>query len=156
MPQPTSTIYIIGYPFELLQVLGDLRTLSENPRVLESRLTWSASGLIELGGITDAGNSGGPVLDYYGNVIGVVSFALRGEAGTLYFATSAGNLKALCDRYSIAYTEGMSGILPDQIVQNPAAIAAITAAATNVVMDVLILLLGAALGVVIVMRKRRR
>lgn len=156
LPRLTSTIYVIGYPYELLQVLGSLEALSENPRVLRTSFAWSANGLIELGGITDAGNSGGPVLDFYGNVIGIVSFAARGEAGYMYYATSAGNLKQLCQEHNIAYIEGTNGIIPEEIASNPAAVAALTAAGVNVVMDVVIALAGVSIGAAIVASKRRR
>ena len=155
MPPPTSTIYVIGYPHELYQLLGSIEALSENPRVLRTYLTWSASGLIELGGIVDAGNSGGPVLDSLGNVIGIVSFALRGTAGTMYFATSAGNLRELCERHNIAYSEGVSSILAPA-EDNPAIVAAATAAMTNIAMDVLLVLAGAGVGVAVVSRRRRK
>jgi len=155
MPPPTSTIYVLGHPHELYQVLGSIEALSENPRVLRTSLTWAANGLIELGGIVDAGNSGGPVLDSLGNVIGVVSFALRGTAGTMYFATSAANLRELCEQYNIAYTEGVSSVLAP-VEDNPAIVAAATAAMTNIVMDVLLVLAGAGVGVAVVSSRRRR
>jgi len=155
MPPPTSTIYVIGYPHELYQVLGSVEALSENPRVLRTSLTWAANGLIELGGIVDAGNSGGPVLDSLGNVVGVVSFALGGTAGVMYFATSAANLRELCERYSIAYSEGVSSILAPA-EDNPAIVAAATAAMTNIVMDVLLVLVGAGVGIAVVSSRRRR
>lgn len=155
MPQQTSVIYVIGYPHELYQILGSLEELSENPRVLESRLTWTASGLIELGGITDAGNSGGPVLDYSGNVIGIVSFALRGEAGTLYFATSAGNLKQLCVEHNIAFTEGTSGIIPEQFVQNPATLGAISGALASIVVDIVLIVVGMGIGIAVIAKRKR-
>ena len=152
LPEVGSTIYVIGYPSELLQIMGSIESMSENPRVLRSSLTWAASGLLELGGITDAGNSGGPVVDSNGNVIGLVSFALVGEAGTLYFATSAGNLKQLCDAHNIAYSEGLGSILPD----NPALAGAIAGASASVLTDVIILLAGVGLGLGIVAARRRR
>jgi len=156
MPPPTSTIYVIGYPAELLQVLGSLEALSEHPRVLESHLTWASNGLIELGGITDAGNSGGPVVDASGAVIGIVSFALRGEAGTLYFATSVANLKRLCRGHHIAYIEQNSfAALPAALENNPAAVAAVTATAVNLVEDIAFLALGAAIGGAILAHRRR-
>ncbi|RLG75700.1 MAG: hypothetical protein DRO12_05180 [Thermoprotei archaeon] len=156
LPRLTSTIYVIGYPYELLQVLGSVEALSEHPRVLRTSFAWSANGLIELGGITDAGNSGGPVLDFYGNVIGIVSFAARGEAGYMYYATSAGNLKQLCQEHNIAYIEGTNGIIPEEIASNPAAVAAISGAAASLVTDIAILLAGIGIGTGVLVAKRRR
>ena len=155
MPPPTSTIFVIGYPHELYQVLGSIEVLSENPRALRTSLTWAANGLIELGGIVDAGNSGGPVTDSMGNVIGVVSFALRGTAGVMYFATSAASLRALCDRHGIAYVEGVSSAIA-ALEDNPALVAAATAAATNVVVDVLLVALGAGVGVALASKRRKK
>ncbi|WP_317895889.1 LamG-like jellyroll fold domain-containing protein [Pyrofollis japonicus] len=155
MPPPTSTIYVIGYPSELLQVLNnDLHALSEHPRVLETHLTWTASGLIELGGITDAGNSGGPVTDAAGNVIGLVSFALRGPAGTLYFATSVRNLKELAQQHNIAYEEGSAGII-GAMNENPAVAGAIAGAGASLVTDIAILLVGVAIGTGVLHARRR-
>lgn len=153
MPPPTSTIYVIGYPAELYQIMGSLQVLSEHPRVLESSLTWSANGLIELGGITDAGNSGGPVVDYSGNVVGLVSFALRGTAGTLYFATSAGNLKQLLEEHGIPYVEGTSGIIS---ADDPIMAGAIAGATASVATDAIILALGLALGAGLIASKKRK
>ena len=155
IPRLTSTIYVIGYPSELLQITGSLEELSEHPRVLECRLSWIGNGLFEVGGITDAGNSGGPVVDYSGNVLGIVSFALRGPAGFLYFASSAGNLKELCRQHNIAYIEGTSGILPENFVQNPALQGAIAGATASIVVDLVMLALGIGIGVAIFAKRRR-
>ena len=156
MPGPTATIYVIGYPSELLQVMdNNLRALSEHPRVLETHLTWTASGLIELGGITDAGNSGGPVVDVGGNVIGLVSFAIPGPAGHLYFATSVRNLKELAQQHGISYEEGSAGII-GSFNDNPAVAGAVAGAASSLVMDLAILGLGIAIGSGALAAHRRR
>ena len=85
------------------------------------------------------------VVDSAGNVIGLVSFALRGPAGTLYFATSVENLKRLARQHGITYEEGSAGII-GSLQDNPAAAAAAAGAAASLVTDVLILAVGIAIG----------
>ncbi len=157
LPDYGETIYTIGYPSELLQIMGSVEKMSENPRVLSSALTWRDpySHIFEIGGITDAGNSGGPVLDSSGNVIGLVSFALEGKAGTLYFASDVENIKAVLSQAGVSYELGSSGLLPD-MNSNPALAGAVAGAVTNVVTDTIIILVGVGLGAAVVSRKKRR
>ena len=103
LPLKTSIIYVIGYPAELLELSGSLEEMSQRPRVLLTHLSWTANGLIEIGGKTDAGNSGGPVLDYDGNVVGVVVFAKKGKAATLYFAVDTSRIQAFLRDAGIPY-----------------------------------------------------
>lgn len=147
VPDYGSTIFVIGYPAELLQVVGSVEKMSENPRVLESSLTWHdpSYGIFELGGITDAGNSGGPVLDASGNVVGLVSFALTGKAGTLYFATDVENIKQVLQQAGVTYELGNSAVLPD----NPA----VAGATAGLVMDIIVILAGVALGAAFIKRR---
>ena len=89
-PRPPFLVYIVGYPMELLQVVGnDIRRLSAIPRVHVAVVSWfdPRTHLYEIGR-TDAGNSGGPVIAPNGAVVGIVNFALRGAATELFFGSS--------------------------------------------------------------------
>ena len=89
-PEPPFIVYIVGYPMELLQVVGnDIRRLSSITRVHVSTVSWfdPVRHIYEIGR-TDQGNSGGPVLAPNGAVVATVNFALRGGATELFFGSS--------------------------------------------------------------------
>ncbi len=118
-----ETIYVMGFPFELAQLQGyDWKRISANPRVARGLATWvdNYKGLVELGTYVDAGNSGGPVIDDNGDVVGLVTFALPGEAATMYFATSAQAVINLCDEYGIPYqlAKVSMGSITDDIIRS--------------------------------------
>jgi len=105
-PEKGETIYVIGFPYELAILQGyDWKRISMNPRAAAGTASWYDQHrmLIEIGTYTDAGNSGGPVVDENGNAIGLITFALEGRAATLYFATSAEKVIELCQRYNIPF-----------------------------------------------------
>jgi len=99
----TEVIYVIGYPFELLQLERDIRRLTENPRIAQGTIAWidENNGLAEITAHTDAGNSGGPVVDRDGNVVGLVSFALIGRASTLYFITVSPEIQHVLNQVNV-------------------------------------------------------
>lgn len=105
-----ETAYVIGYPAAIWELLGTAQAVSENPRVLRFTVPWvgDAGGveLVEIG-YTQPGNSGGPVVDNDGRVIGVVSFALPPNNNTdmwLYYATSSKELIPLLESNNIKYS----------------------------------------------------
>ncbi len=84
-------IMVIGYPFELYQLTGSIDEMSINPRASFGHVNWvdTSKNIFEIGARTDAGNSGGPIIEVNNNaVVGLVSFALHGEVATLYYGTS--------------------------------------------------------------------
>lgn len=102
-----QTLYVIGYPYELLQLSqGNIVKASVDPRVARGFAAWYNGDyhLIEFQAETDAGNSGGPVVYSNGAVAGLVSFALTGKAGTLYFATDADAIRQALDAVHVKYT----------------------------------------------------
>ena len=102
-------VITLGYPMELLQLTGSLELASTQPRASFGEIAWihpSKPWLVEVTSVTDAGNSGGPVIDVAsGGVVGVVSFALTGKAATLYYATGSLALKDFLDENNIQYEE---------------------------------------------------
>jgi len=104
-------IYPVGYPFELYQLYKDIVKMSWNPRISMGIVAWydSNRNLFEMSAAVDAGNSGGPVLDSNGNVVGLVSFALKGPAATLYYASSVDAIKQLLEQNNINYKIDLTG-----------------------------------------------
>ncbi|BES81247.1 serine protease [Pyrodictium abyssi] len=102
-------VLVIGYPFELLQILGDLRAASANPRAAYGTIAWTGTGekwyLSEVQATTDEGNSGGPAVDLDTHCsLGAITFALKGEAGVLYYITNVYSVRRLLDKYNVTYT----------------------------------------------------
>lgn len=105
-PEKGEKIYVLGFPYELAILQGyNWERISMNPRAATGTASWIDEHrmLIEIGTYTDAGNSGGPVVDEQGNAIGLITFAMEGEAATMYFATSAAKVITLCRQYNIPY-----------------------------------------------------
>jgi len=99
-------IIVIGYPYELLQVYANnIYRMSMNPRASFGTVTWIEEPyrLAEIGTYTDAGNSGGPVVNRKGAVVGLVTFALTGRSATLYFMSTCHAVKEVLDRAGIHY-----------------------------------------------------
>jgi len=111
-PQKGMSVYIIGYPFEIYKIIGDLQKVSSNPRVTLGIVAWvdNAKELFEFSAATDAGNSGGPIVDYDGNVIGLVSFAMKGEAATMYYGSSVDAIKNDLRQAGVSYSVSLSSM----------------------------------------------
>ena len=128
-PDKGERIFVVGYPFELYKIVGDLNKMSDNPRIAEGIVAWvyPEKQLFEFQAATDSGNSGGPIVDGSGNVIGIVSFALEGNAANLYYGTSVSAIKAVLNRAGVSYRTGLSSIISSSGSSSlqPAIIAAI-------------------------------
>ncbi len=97
-------VYVLGFPFELVSMYAyDLARASMEPRVARGTFAWYGESreLLEFAALTDAGNSGGPVVDEDGRVVGAVSYAIVGEVGIMYFATSSNKIIELAQRVGI-------------------------------------------------------
>jgi S1-C subfamily serine protease len=143
-PEKGQQIYVLGYPYELYKLIGDLAKMSMNPRVSMGVAAWidSEKKLFEISASVDSGNSGGPITDGFGNVVGLVSFALTGKAATLYYGTSVSAIKEALSKNGISYRVGLSSVisntqtntLPSQLV-----IAIAGGAASAIVSTIIIL-----------------
>ncbi|MCD6300893.1 MAG: trypsin-like peptidase domain-containing protein [Staphylothermus sp.] len=146
-PDKSQQIFVIGYPFELYKIVGDLQKMSADPRIAEGIVAWvyPDKQLFEFQASTDAGNSGGPIVDVSGNVVGLVSFAVKGEAASMYYGTSVSAIKDALTKAGVKYRTGLSSMLgssgitsSSQVIQ-PAVIAAITAGTVALLTTVMVL-----------------
>ncbi len=127
-PEKALKIFVIGYPYELYKIVGDMKRMSTVPRVAQGIVAWvhSDKKIFEFQAATDSGNSGGPIVDEDGNVVGVVSFALRGNVAVLYYGTSVSAVKEALDRLGIRYRVGLASPEIAFDTSQPILIAALT------------------------------
>ena len=144
-PEKGDTIFVIGYPFELYKIVGDLQKMSADPRVTQGIVAWTYPDkqLFEFSAATDAGNSGGPIVDAYGNVVGLVSFAMTGEAATMYYGSSVEAIKDACRAAGVQYYTGLSssilGSPSSSTPISPAVIGAVAGGAAAVLTTIMII-----------------
>ncbi len=115
-------VLVVGYPYEMVIVAGGIKKASNNPRAAFGTIAWVGSGdkkwLAEVQATTDQGNSGGPVIDADSDCsVGLVTFALKGNAGVLYYLTNIHALAPLLDANGIPYSTktnqaGIEPVLP--------------------------------------------
>ena len=105
LPDMGANIYVIGYPFELYKITGDIKTMSALPRATSGIISWiyPDKDLIEFSGATDAGNSGGPIVLQDGAVVGLVSFAIKGEVSSTYYGTDVNAIKTALKEAHVSY-----------------------------------------------------
>lgn len=115
-PEKGQQIFVIGYPFELYKILGDLAKMSMSPRVSMGIAAWidEERKIFEISATVDSGNSGGPITDAYGNVVGLVSFALEGKAAVMYYGTCVSAIKEALSKAGVSYQIGLSSIITRQ------------------------------------------
>ncbi len=113
-PQLAQDIYVAGYPFGL--------NISSSVKVTKgiiSSLAGAGNNLAEMqiDAALQLGNSGGPILDKYGNVVGVavakldVKFALENFGSipeNTNFGVKANIVEALLDANNVSYQKGKS------------------------------------------------
>ena len=142
-PEKGQTIFVVGYPFELYKIVGDIGIMSANPRVAEGIIAWvyPDKQLFEFQAATDAGNSGGPIVDNSGNVVGLVSFALTGEAATMYYGTSVSAIKTALQKAGVNYKVGLSSLItsPNSSLSNQVLIAAVGGGVSALVSTIIVL-----------------
>ncbi len=102
--QPGETVIAIGSP------LGDFRNtvtvgvVSATGRALESDAGYTMEDLIQTDAAINHGNSGGPLVNLAGQVIGINTLVVRGngQAEGLGFAIASNTVKALSDQIMAA------------------------------------------------------
>ncbi len=110
--RPGTDLVVVGFP---LQRIFDASDLAVTTGVV-SRLAGPDNDrrLFQMTAALNPGNSGGPVLDGAGRVVGVATAALDPSvAQNVNFAVSAGTARAFLDAEGIAYETAPSDIVPE-------------------------------------------
>ena len=117
MPSQGMRIFVIGYPFEMVQIVGNLQAASTQPRISEGMVNWvyEKKGIFEFNAPTDHGNSGGPIIASDGTVLGLVSFALKGDAATMYYATASPAIIQVLNHAGVKYRTMLAGSGDEQL-----------------------------------------
>lgn len=120
MPDQGANIYVIGYPFELYKITGDIKVMSANPRVTQGIISWEYPDkqLFEFSAPTDAGNSGGPIVTESGAVIGLVSFALEGKVANMYYGSDVNAIKDALTSVGVKYRTAMLDTIGNSITSS--------------------------------------
>ena len=136
-PSKGDTIFVIGYPYEIYRITKDLKIMSATPRVVQGIIAWvyPDENIFEFSAPTDAGNSGGPIVNENGEVVGLVSFALKGEAATMYYASDVNTIKQACDKAGVKYYVSLGSSVDSltEKTENPWVIAAVAGAGAGLV-----------------------
>lgn len=124
--QSTSVCYSLGFP-GIRDLLEDNKNTVEDV-VIEAGAVSSRTRVGDVSCIMHSakvseGCSGGPVVNYAGNVIGITDFNMNDSGGTAYYyAVDVSELKALMNSIGIVYTEDdrggnvlTTGLVPGQI-----------------------------------------
>ncbi len=99
-------IWVVGYPLQLYEEMNhDLRAMSIAPRASVGVVTWInyETHRIEVSASTDKGNSGGPVVDNDGAVIGIVSYARTGVVSDSYYIVAMDGIAKVLEEAGIDY-----------------------------------------------------
>ncbi|HZB92926.1 MAG TPA: serine protease [Stellaceae bacterium] len=114
-PRPGDAVVVAGYPLSGLLGSGVIVTTGSLSALSGPR---DDSRLIQLSAPIQPGNSGGPVLDASGRVLGIVSSSLNGVAFATFtgmlpqnvnFALKAAILRNFLDTNQIGYAEAAAG-----------------------------------------------
>jgi len=113
---------VVGYPFEIFELVGDVVAVSINPRAAYGTVAWLGSKdkwyLAEIQATTDEGNSGGPAIDLDVHcALGAVTFALKGAAGTMYYVTNVHAIRQLLDAANVSYSVKDNTASPPDYIQ---------------------------------------
>ncbi|MFC1929539.1 trypsin-like peptidase domain-containing protein [Chloroflexota bacterium] len=97
---PGDPVVAIGNPFNLPQSLtsGIVSQLNRNVEIAQDSTTHSVPNLIQFDATVNFGNSGGPLLNSNGEVVGLVIARIDPERGEgIYYAVSSNKVKRVAD-----------------------------------------------------------
>ncbi len=99
-------VYVVGYPVQVAEeVGGDPRIVSMSPRVSPGRVLWLSPvrPVAEVSAPTDAGNSGGPVVNGEGDVAGVIIYARHGVVSEGYYMLTAPAIHGALEEWGVPH-----------------------------------------------------
>ena len=101
-----DTVWAVGYPVQLYDEMNhDLAAMSVAPRVAQGQVVWLnyETHRLEITAKVDKGNSGGPVINSDGAVVGLVSYARTGAVSELYYIVGMDGIAKVLDSAGIHY-----------------------------------------------------
>lgn len=101
-----DSVYVIGYPIQLYTELdGNIGEMSIAPRISEGKVAWinPIRSVAEITAQTDKGNSGGPVVNEDGDVVGLISYARPGAVDNPIYMVTVDGLAKFLDSNNIEY-----------------------------------------------------
>lgn len=108
--QETQTVYALGYPYEQTTYGQDFSKLKNEDVTIEKGAvskftTKGGTNVIVNSAQISRGNSGGPLVDSQGNVVGVNSYTLgTSDGGNYYYAIEIDTVREMLDALGIKYT----------------------------------------------------
>ena len=108
--QETQTVYALGYPYEQTTYGQDFSKLKNEDVTIEKGAvskftTKGGTNVIVNSAQISKGNSGGPLVDSQGNVVGVNSYTLgTSDGGNYYYAIEIDTVREMLDALGIQYT----------------------------------------------------
>lgn len=107
-------------------------------------------------GYTDQGNSGGPIVDIDGNIIGIVSFALRRGVAYLFYGTSSDAVVTFLRQAGIPFQPASRQLAAEEVAVSPNAFWSGFAGsvAGGILSDIIIVAVAAGIGAYVAARRR--
>jgi len=102
-----DTVYAIGYPIQLYTELeGNVAEMSIAPRASEGKVAWinPLRAIAEITAKTDKGNSGGPVVNEDGNLVGIIVYARPGAVDNSIYMLTVDGVAGFLNTNNIEYS----------------------------------------------------